>query len=471
MLLSTRTGSSALRVVAYAMEEPTVAAGPAHAEPTYSRGRHAAAAAFSLGNAMNAVLWICFSPVAAATARRYAVSIGDVNQLSLLYLYLYAPGCLLSGYVMQRYGLRANVAMGAVLNTACGWLRFAATARGAGFGLLAVGQAFGALAQPAFLNAPARLAADWFPAREREHVIVWTAVSNIIGNAIGSAVPGLAVSKTSEGRNLDDSLLYQAVACTGLLALTLASLARPLGSTAVAVQSARVSDASALRNVLRDALLLLRNGNYMSLCVAFAIGIGLFNALLTLVAQLLSPCGYGPDVASYTGGALLVTGLITAGLAGVCMTRAPHAAVLLQKALVLLLLMALVGMLACLRRGALAPLVVTWGALGGALIPLLPVSLENAAAVAHPVSPDAAAGVMLLAGQFAGIAYIYAIPPLLALPRSANCSSVASPAAAFLLANMLVAVAVISLLKYDDRRLKEQDDQQPAAELADAAAA
>ena len=129
--------------------------------PSPAGARYAAATAFALCNAANAFLWICFAPVADATARRFRVSVGSVNQLSLLFLYLYAPGYLLSVYVTQRYGLRANVGMGALLNAACAWVRFAATAPSTGFGLLAAGQALGALAQPAFTNTPALLALEW----------------------------------------------------------------------------------------------------------------------------------------------------------------------------------------------------------------------------------------------------------------------------------------------------------------------
>jgi hypothetical protein len=91
--------------------------------PSPAGARYAAATAFALCNAANAFLWICFAPVADATARRFRVSVGSVNQLSLLFLYLYAPGYLLSVYVTQRYGLRANVGMGALLNAACAWVR------------------------------------------------------------------------------------------------------------------------------------------------------------------------------------------------------------------------------------------------------------------------------------------------------------------------------------------------------------
>lgn len=137
---------------------------PPQPQPRYSKRRRVAmAVAFSLGNAANAFLWICFAPVAQASARRFGTSVATVNQLSLIYLYAYAPGLLLSALVTQRYGLRANVATGAALNAACGWVRVTARAAPSRstFGVVAFGQALGAIGQPAFTNAPALLALEW----------------------------------------------------------------------------------------------------------------------------------------------------------------------------------------------------------------------------------------------------------------------------------------------------------------------
>ena len=132
--------------------------------PRFSKRRRVAmAVTFGLGNAANAFLWICFAPVAQASARRFDVSVDAVNQLSLLYLYLYAPGLVLSAMVTRRFGFRANVAVGASLNVACGWVRVAARAASprAAFAVVAAGQALGAMGQPSFTNAPALLALEW----------------------------------------------------------------------------------------------------------------------------------------------------------------------------------------------------------------------------------------------------------------------------------------------------------------------
>lgn len=287
-------------------------------------------------------------------------------------------------------------------------------------------------------------------------MVVWTAVSNVLGNAAGSALPGFLVSRQREARDIDDLLLGQAIAVTALLAFTLAALYPPGGAEAVRDEAASEpqSARAAAAALWRDTSALLRTRAYAPLLVAVAVGVGLSIALLTLVAQTLEPCGFGADIASLAGGALLVAGIIAAGITGAVLTRRPQAAMALQRGLVLLLAAALAGALACLQPRLEVPLVLTWAAMGAAMIPLLPVSLQTAAAAASAVDApaDLAAGLMLLAGQWAGVAFVFAVPPLLALPPSAGCSTVATPHAAFLLGNAVVACAAILALRKPPER-------------------
>ena len=133
--------------------------------------------------------------------------------------------------------------------------------------------------------------------------------------------------------------------------------------------------------------------------------------------------------------------------------------------------------MACVRRGVLGPLarappppesapapklmricaptaapgtqVVTWGIMGAAMIPLLPVSLQVAAAAAAEVGApeDLAAGLMLLCGQYVGVLYVFVEPALLSLHVSAACTSAATPHAAFLVANLACACALVCVLR------------------------
>jgi MFS family permease len=152
--------------------------------------RFGIATVFSLGNLLNAAMWICFAPVENFTQARFGVGPFAVNMLSLVFMILYLPGSVLSVFLMERYGMRATLIVGAVLNTLCALVRWLGAAYitdpAVSFGVVMLGQIIGGIAQPIFSNLPSRISGDWFAVTERDLSTTACAMSNPLGNAVGS---------------------------------------------------------------------------------------------------------------------------------------------------------------------------------------------------------------------------------------------------------------------------------------------
>ena len=413
--------------------------------------------AFSLSNALNAYIWISFAPIANLAAARFQVPLQTVDWLSLCFMLLFAPGAALSVVWTERFGMRSLLLCAAAANFASALVRwlgvFAPSARGASFGVVLLGQCVAALAQPAFINAPARIAGDWFGEGEQALATTVAAMSNVIGNALGSALPPAFASAPAD---VDAGLLYTAVVAAAVLAVSFAAItadapAEPVSAASASralarrelQQGGRVGGGSggggsggggsggggggggggsgssgaevsansggvgavyvALRAVRADFGVLLGNKNFVALFVGFGLGLGVFNALLTLLSQTIAPCGYGNDTAGSAGAALLGAGLVGAGLAGAALDRTQAFAPLLQCGIALALA-SMVFLLSSLRPGAEAALVASFGVTGFFLMPLLPLALENAAECTFPVSEDNSASLMLGLGNYVGLA-------------------------------------------------------------------
>ena len=66
---------------------------------------------------------------------------------------------------------------------------------------------------------------------------------------------------------------------------------------------------------LRDeSSTLFNNRNYIVLFIAFSIGVGFFNSLLTLLDQIVAPHGYSNDDAGTFGAVFIALGLVGAGV-------------------------------------------------------------------------------------------------------------------------------------------------------------
>ena len=462
--------------------------------------------AFSLNNGANALLWICFSSIVDATAALFQVSSASVNGLSLAFLLLFLPGTVLTSFLVERYGLRATLIAGSALDCAGAWLRYggalaAPASRPLGFALLMLGQCLAALAQPSFTNLPARLSADWFPASQRDVATVVASLSNALGVAAGSVVPTLAVASAGD---LAPFLLWQAVACTVFLAGTLAAVrsdrpptppsaaaaarlragsaeaplvpplgeeeeeeeggaaARKLGGAAAAAAASAaaapapasprgVTLATTLAGMWASYWGLLRQRNFQCLMMGFGSGLGIFNALLTLLSQAMAPCGYSNDFGGEAGGVLLVAGLAAAAGVGIVLERTRAYVTTLRVGIAAAGLSS-VFFLSSLRRGADAALLASCGVMGACLIPLLPISLENAAECTYPVPEEVSSGLLLIVGNYFGLLLVLLLQALIPAPSDSTCSTPATPFAGVFVGTLLLAGLALMLFKKDYRR-------------------
>ncbi|MGE5072023.1 MAG: MFS transporter, partial [Anaerolineae bacterium] len=121
-------------------------------------------AAFMGVIAVNQLLWITFAAVTTQSMEFYKVSDLAIGLLSLSFMVVYILVSFPAAWVIDKYGIRAGVGIGAVLTGAFGLMR----------GLVAnhytwvlVAQIGIAIGQPFVLNAVTTVAARWFPMDER----------------------------------------------------------------------------------------------------------------------------------------------------------------------------------------------------------------------------------------------------------------------------------------------------------------
>lgn len=152
---------------------------------------------------LNQAIWLTFAPIAFETGAYYHATNNWVNSLSMVFMVLYPFGMLLSARQLQ-VSLRSAIVWGALMNLVACVFRagsvFCPMRGGAGFGVLLAGQSIAGLAQPLLTNAPARIASDWFPKEERERATTIAAVSLLLGNGVGQAIPPILIAKDDSGR-------------------------------------------------------------------------------------------------------------------------------------------------------------------------------------------------------------------------------------------------------------------------------
>ena len=104
--------------------------------------------------AVNQLLWITFAPITMDATRFYHVNDIQIGMLSMCFMIVFIIVSIPASWVIDTYGIRIGVGIGAVLTGTFGMLRGMAT----GYDLLLWSQIGIAVGQPFIINAITKLA-------------------------------------------------------------------------------------------------------------------------------------------------------------------------------------------------------------------------------------------------------------------------------------------------------------------------
>src|SRR5512136_1916981 len=120
--------------------------------------------AFMLVVVINQLLWITFAAITSTAGKFYNVSDLSIGLLSMSFMIVYILVSIPASWVIDTYGVRVAVGIGAALTAVFGLLRGVWAAN---YTLVLIAQIGVAIGQPFVLNAITTVAARWFPQRER----------------------------------------------------------------------------------------------------------------------------------------------------------------------------------------------------------------------------------------------------------------------------------------------------------------
>lgn len=389
-------------------------------------------ALFCFVNFCNAALWVTFAPISDLTATYIGGSSGNVtsvNFLATVYLILYLPGSILGVITRKMFSLRVSLIIAGMLSFVGSLIRLiGALARDSSssagiYSALFIGQCISALAQPMFVNIVAYISMLWFPEAERDLATTIGSMFSPLGNALGQVLPPALVSEqdgTISGMSALQGVECVLCAVSLLLVVVFFQSEPPTPPSAVALNrsmiqsSTDVGDAKKSTSAPSDASdhygsfqkelkLLFTDRNFVILFTVFSLGLGLFNALLTLLYQFIQPYGYSNDDAGNFGAAFIVSGLIGSALAGWILNKYKRYNLTL-KIYIVLVVTAILVFVCELSADNLNALLISFVYLGFTMLPLLPIFMETCAETTYPVSEDVSVGALLV-----GMVNIFAI--------------------------------------------------------------
>ncbi|CUS12384.1 unnamed protein product [Tuber aestivum] len=349
---------------------------------------------------MNIVIswgWLTYAPVSDSTQIWFGLdSQSPVNWLSTVIFFTYGLCGLAVAvlYTLNRHGVKPALMASSFLVLVGNWIRYSCTQRKI-FGGVMFGQILIGFAQPFVLSAATHYSDLWFTSRGRISATALTSFANPFGAALGQLInPMLATSP----EKIPDMTFWVAIIAT------VASLpwwfvkSRPPTPPCASAVGEKLGFQESLGVVFR-------NRGFLLVFVMFSVYLGFFNAMSSLLNQIMLPYGYTADEAGITGAILIVAGLVTSAIVSPINDRT-HSFLTAIRIFVPIIALSYVALIFAPRTHTLAAPFAISALLGAASFSLLPLVLEWAVEQTHPAPPELTNVTLWVGGQILGAVFL-----------------------------------------------------------------
>ncbi len=347
-------------------------------------------AVFMFVNLTIQMLWIAYAPITGPAAQFYGVSDLQIGFLAMSFMIAFIPLSIPVSWVIDTYGFRLAVGIGAALMGVFGLLRGFA---GANYSLVLWSTVGIAAAQPFLLNAWTKVPANWFSIQERATAVGLVTLANLVGTALGMVLTPVL---TEGGLSIPAvQLLYGGIAAFSAVLFIVLARENPPTPPCPPGQEVRALMLDGLKHALRVKPF------WLYLLVSF-IGMGIFNGINTWVENIIRPRGFTPTDGGRLGALMLVGGVLGAVIIPPFSDRQRKR----QRYILLGFLLAIPGLAGLAFATSPALLFASAFVLGFFLVSASPIGMQYAAEVTRPTPEGTSNGLIQLFSQ-ASVVFVY----------------------------------------------------------------
>jgi len=346
-------------------------------------------AAFMFINLTIQMLWITYAPITGPAAAFYGVSDLQIGLLAMIFMIAFIPLSIPVSWVIDTYGFRIAVGIGAVLMGIFGLLRGLA---GSNYNLVLWSTIGIAIAQPFLLNAWTTVPAKWFPQQGRATAVGLVTLANLVGTALGMVLTPMLMESMSISQI---QLIYGGITAFSSVLFLILAREKPPTPPCAPEQEERALMLDGLKHALRIKPF------WLYLIVSF-IGLGIFNGLTTWVEAIIRPRGFTPTDAGTLGALMIAGGLVGAVLLPALSDKQGKR----QRYLKLAFMGAIPGLFGLTFATTGTLLFGSAVILGFFLVSAMPIGMQYAAEITYPTPEGTSNGLIQLFGQGA-VVFVY----------------------------------------------------------------
>lgn len=327
----------------------------------------------------------------------------NIDFLAMVYMLVYIIMSFPASYIIDTYGIRKAIGLGALIAAASGLLKgFYADS----FLMVVVAQVGFAVAQPFILNAVTAVTVRWFPLRERGLAAGLAILAQYLGIIFALLITPVFIGTNPHepgyGSGFPHMLIVYGWLTFGTAVITLLLLKEKPPTPPAADDLVRQSFYKGLKHILkqRDMVLII---------FVFLVGLGIFNAISSMTDSISANLGV-QDSNGLIGGLMLIGGIFGALIIPALSDKYR----MRKRFLVICTIGALPGVLGLSLTGyfihntaviydiALASAFI----LGFFIMSAGPVGFQYAAEISYPAPETISQGLLLWVGQISGLLFV-----------------------------------------------------------------
>jgi len=345
---------------------------------------------FMLINAVVQTLWITFAPITGHAAEFYKVTDLDIGFLSMVWMIVYLFVSIPASWIIDTYGSRIGVSIGAVLVAVFGLMR---GYFGEDYTMVLIATIGMAVGQPFVMNATTTVAAKWFSITQRATAGGLAVLATFIGIIIGMVVtPALTLDMGMKPMLIIYG--WAAVVCA-IIYIVLAKEA-PLTPPCPAGHDERALVLDGFKDVWK-------NKQFMLVMLIMFIGFGMFNGITTWIEPIIRNRGFDMTQAGTLGAVILFAGIFGAIIWPVLSDKFR----IRGKILMWAILLGIPGLIGLIYATSFEMLMLSGVILGFFSMSVGPIVYQFGAEVTRPAPEGTSNGLLIMAGQLSGIIFIF----------------------------------------------------------------
>lgn len=384
---------------------------------------------FMLVNLVVQMLWITYAPITGPAAEFYKVTDLQIGTLAMSFMITYIFLSFPASWVIDKYGFRIAVSIGAVFMAV---FSIARGLVGANYGLVLACSIGIAIGQPFLMNSWTKVPANWFSQDERATAVGLVTLANLLGTALGFALTPMLIEQISIP---SVQLIFGAIAAIASVVFIAVSRERPVTPPCPPEMEVRSLMLDGLKQIVKSV-------PFWLFVIVYFIGLGLFNGISTWIENIVRLRGFTPTDAGTMGTVMIVGGVIGAVVIPSISDKQHRR----QRFMLLGVLLAIPGLIGITFATSLWLLLLSAFWMGFFLISVAPVGLQYVAEVTYPAPEGTSNGIIQLFGQIS-VVYVYIMEAM----KSADGAFTPSLVMSAIL--LLVLVAVIMQMKDPVRRM------------------